>query len=114
MMVVHLCEKPGLLYCMSQLGGWVGGWVGVRPPPGGGGGVGHLSVCGYAKILGGWVPELTPPPRVAKQNPDPHSSVFGDICALYPLLRGGSGPKIFATRPSRNFSKKNHPPPLFL
>ena len=29
-----------------------------------------MSVCGYAKILGGWVPELTPPPpRVAKQNP---------------------------------------------
>ena len=24
--------------------------------------MGHLSVCGYAKILGGWVPELTPPP----------------------------------------------------
>ena len=43
--------------------GWVGGWVGVSPPPPlGGGGVGHLSVCGYAKILGGWVPELTPPP----------------------------------------------------
>ena len=33
MMVVHLCEKLGLLYCMSQLGTWVGGWVGVRPPP---------------------------------------------------------------------------------
>ena len=49
--------------------GWVGGWVGVTPPPPLGG-VGHLSVCGYAKILGGWVPELTPPPpRVAKQNP---------------------------------------------
>ena len=64
-MVVHLREKLGLLYCMSQLGtwvgGWVGGWVGVRPPPPPGG-VGHLSVCGYAKILGGWVPELTPPP----------------------------------------------------
>ena len=28
MMVVHLCEKLGLLYCMSQLGTWVGGWVG--------------------------------------------------------------------------------------
>ena len=43
--------------------GWVGGWVGVSPPtPPLGGGVGHLSVCGYAKILGGWVPELTPPP----------------------------------------------------
>ena len=27
-----------------------------------GGGWGHLSVCGYAKILGGWVPELTPKP----------------------------------------------------
>ena len=55
---------------MSQLGTWVGGWVGgfETPPPWGG--VGHLSVCGYAKILGGWVPELTPPPpRVAKQNP---------------------------------------------
>ena len=51
---------------MSQLGTWVGGWVGgfQTPPPGGGGGggVGHLSVCGYAKILGGWVPELTPRP----------------------------------------------------
>ena len=67
--LVHLCEKLGLLYCMSQLGTWVGGWVSDPPPPPGGGGVGHLSVCGYAKILGGWVPELTPPPRVAKQNP---------------------------------------------
>ena len=49
----------------------MGGWVSAPPPPWGGGGVGHLSVCGYAKILGGWVPELTPPPppRVAKQNP---------------------------------------------
>ena len=41
MMVVHLCEKLGLLYCMSQLGTWVGGWVGGSqtppPPPGGGG-----------------------------------------------------------------------------
>ena len=55
----HLCERLGLLYCMSQLGTWVGGWVSDPPPPGGGG---HLSVCGYAKILGGWVPELTPPP----------------------------------------------------
>ena len=53
----HKPHKLGLLYCMSQLGGWVG----VRPPPPPGG-VGHLSVCGYAKILGGWVPELTPPP----------------------------------------------------
>ena len=48
--------------CLSWVRGWVGGWVGVRPPPPPGGGVGHLSVCGYAKILGGWVPELTPPP----------------------------------------------------
>ena len=48
--------------CLSWVCGWVGGWVGVRPPPPRGGGVGHLSVCGYAKILGGWVPELTPPP----------------------------------------------------
>ena len=39
----------------------MGGWVSAPPPPRGGG-VGHLSVCGYAKILGGWVPELTPPP----------------------------------------------------
>ena len=38
----------------------MGGWVSPPPPPWGG--VGHLSVCGYAKILGGWVPELTPPP----------------------------------------------------
>ena len=52
--------------CMSRLGTWVGGWVGgwpggcqTPPPPGGGG---HLSLCGYATILGGWVPELTPPP----------------------------------------------------
>ena len=44
----------------ARMGGWVGGWVSAPPPPGGG--VGHLSVCGYAKILGGWVPELTPPP----------------------------------------------------
>ena len=36
--------------------------VNPPPPPPRGGGVGHLSVCGYAKILGGWVPELTPPP----------------------------------------------------
>ena len=43
--------------------------MGVRPPPPPLGGVGHLSVCGYAKILGGWVPKLTPPPRVGKQNP---------------------------------------------
>ena len=30
-----------------------------------------MSVCGYAKILGGWVPELTdpPPPPGVKQNP---------------------------------------------
>ena len=63
MMVVHLCEKLGLLYCMSQLGSWVGGWVGgCQTPPPPWGGVGHLSGCGYAKILGGWVPELTPPP----------------------------------------------------
>ena len=47
--------------CLSWVRGWVGEWVGVRPPPPRGG-VGHLSVCGYAKILGGWVPELTPPP----------------------------------------------------
>ena len=63
MMVVHLCEKLGLLYCMSQLGMWVGGWVGgCQTPPPPPGGVGHLSVCGYAKILGGWVPEFPPPP----------------------------------------------------
>ena len=57
--------------CLSWVRGWVGGWVSDPPPPPRGGGVGHLSVCGYAKILGGWVPELTPPPppRVAKQNP---------------------------------------------
>ena len=36
--------------------------MGVRTPPPPRGGVGHLLVCGYAKILGGWVPELTPPP----------------------------------------------------
>ena len=46
---------------MLYVGGWVGGWVSDPPPPRGG--VGHLSVCGYAKILGGWVPELTPPPQ---------------------------------------------------
>ena len=53
--------------------GYVGG--GVRTPPPTGGGVGHLSVCGYAKILGGWVPELTPrpPPPVVKQNPVQHA-----------------------------------------
>ena len=44
----------------ARMDGWVGGWVSAPPPPWGG--VGHLSVCGYAKILGGWVPELTPPP----------------------------------------------------
>ena len=43
----------------ARMGGWVGG---CQPPPPPWGGVGHLSVCGYAKILGGWVPELTPPP----------------------------------------------------
>ena len=58
----HTHKGARLLYCMSQLGTWVGGWVGRCQTPGGGG-VGHLSVCGYAKILGGWVPELTPPPR---------------------------------------------------
>ena len=82
MMVVHLCEKLGLLYCMSQLGTWVGGWVGgcqTPPPPGGGG---HLSVCGYAKILGGWVPELTPPPPpVVKQNPEHHPAGFPGLAA---------------------------------
>ena len=51
----HLCERLGLLYCMSQLGTWVGGWVGgcqTPPPPGGGGGtfVG-LWVCQNS----GWV-----------------------------------------------------------
>ena len=52
----------------ARMGGWVGGCQPPPPPLGGGG---HLSVCGYAKILGGWVPELTPPPpRVAKQNPE--------------------------------------------
>ena len=62
-----LCEKLGLLYCMSQLGTWVGGWVSdPPPPPPPGGGVGHLSVCGYAKILGGWVPEPPPPPWLSK------------------------------------------------
>ena len=55
MMVVHLCEKLGLLYWMSRLGRWVGGWVGgcqTPPPPGGGGGtfVG-LWVCQNS----GWV-----------------------------------------------------------
>ena len=59
MLVVHFYEKLGLLYCMSQLGAWVGEWVGGSqiPPPGVGG---YLSVCGYAEIQGGWVPELTP------------------------------------------------------
>ena len=63
MMVVHLCGKTWssvLHVSIGYVGGWVGGWVSTPPPPGGG--VGHLSVCGYAKILGGWVPELTPPP----------------------------------------------------
>ena len=56
MMVVHLCEKLGLLYCMSQLGTWVGGWVGgwVSDPPPPWGGVGTfvgLWVCQNS----GWV-----------------------------------------------------------
>ena len=51
-----VCPTP----IKGYVGGWVGGWVSDPPPPGGG--LGHLSVCGYAKILGGWVPELTPPP----------------------------------------------------
>ena len=46
-----VCEPS--FRCLMAPGGWVG----------------HLSVCGYAKILGGWVPELTPPPPVVKQNP---------------------------------------------
>ena len=89
MMVVHLCEKLGLLYCMSQLGTWVGGWVGgcQNPPPPRGGG--HLSVCGYAKILGGWVPELTPPPLgwLSKTLIYAYSTgVYGDV--RFPLRRG--------------------------
>ena len=73
-MVCAGCEggnarTPQLHVSVGYVGGWVGGWVGwwvggwvSDPPPPPGGGVGHLSVCGYAKILGGWVPELTPPP----------------------------------------------------
>ena len=85
------------------VGGWV--WQNFRvggcptPPPGCGGtlwgplglssqchfflssvaGWGHLAVCGYAKILGGWVPELTPPPQVAKQNLGPARLSFEPI-----------------------------------
>ena len=62
----------------------MGGWVSAPPPPWGG--VGHLSVCGYAKILGGWVPELTPPPpRVAKQNPGHAMSELGFFCQGWSL-----------------------------
>ena len=77
-MVCAGCEggnarTPQFLYlphahaCLSWVRGWVGGCQTPPLDPRGGGG-GHLSVCGYAKILGGWVPELTPPPRVAKQT----------------------------------------------
>ena len=66
----HLCQMrrgnaktPQLLCLPHAHKGYVGGWVGgCQTPPPPWGGVGHLSVCGYAKILGGWVPELTPPP----------------------------------------------------
>ena len=69
--------------CLSWVRGWVGGWVSVRPPPPGGG-VGHLSVCGYAKILGGWVPELTPPPPgVGKQNPGTHTEGARNIPMVF-------------------------------
>ena len=75
------------------MGGWVGGWVSDPPPRRGG--VGHLSVCGHAKILGGWVPELTPPPpRVAKQKPVPwfkgrEGAIPTTTWLLWPLLRLG-------------------------
>ena len=48
----------------------MGGWVSDPPPP------------GYAKILGGWVPELSPPPPVVKQNPG---------CWAHPLVRAWAG-----------------------
>ena len=55
MMVVHLCEKLGLLYCMSQLGtwvgGWVGGWVSDPPPPLGGG----WDICRSVRMPKFWV-----------------------------------------------------------
>ena len=53
MMVVHLCEKLGLLYCMSQLGTWVGGWVGgcqTPPPPWGG-----WDICRSVRMPKFWV-----------------------------------------------------------
>ena len=101
-MVVHLCEKLGLLYCMSQLGTWVGGWVGGC----------HLSVCGYAKILGGWVPELTPrppPPWLSKTLTPPASRRGGSegwVGSLDPPPPTPN-PKVtgphFAPRVRRNF-----------
>ena len=81
--------------------GWVGGWVGVSPPPPPWGGVGHLSVCGYAKILGGWVPELTPPPpRVAKQNPGDDHLRDGAIQSCVHLHPGGRGRRCRRSRPT--------------
>ena len=50
LLCVPHAHKGARMLCLSWVRGWVGGWVG------------HLSVCGYANILGGWVPELTPPP----------------------------------------------------
>ena len=56
MKVVHLCEKLGLLYCMSQLGtwvgGWVGGWVSDPPPPAGGG---RWDICRSVGMPKFWV-----------------------------------------------------------
>ena len=62
MMVAHLCEKLGLLYCMSQLGMWAGGWVSEPPPPPRGG----CDICrsvGMPKFwVGGSLNQPPPPP----------------------------------------------------
>ena len=50
--------KTPQLLCLPHAHKGARGWVGGCQTRLGGG---HLSVCGYAKILGGWVPELTPP-----------------------------------------------------
>ena len=119
MMVVHLCEKLGLRYCMSQLGTWVGGWVGgCQTPPPPPGGVGHLSVCGYAKILGGWVPELTPPPLGSVgPNFSHHKARVQAVGWWFPLGTRKHGSRPFAAptptqqKWGRTESRPSTPPP---
>ena len=54
------CVCPTPIACLIWVRGWVGGCP--HPPPLQGGGGWDICPSGYAKILGGWVPELPPPP----------------------------------------------------